>query len=272
MSPTAAPLVSVIMPVYNGVTFISQAIESVLAQTYTHWELLIVDDGSKDGSDTVAKGYTDPRIHFFSVSHGGVSSARNSALARLKGEFICLLDCDDMLPPNSLQSRLLEFSKSPDISFVDGTVLVHDHDMKKVHRIWRPAFTGKPWPMLVRLSDKCFFGPSWMIRRDNSREYKFEGGLTHAEDLLFYISIADQGNYAYTNDTVLLYRKNAGSASSNLDGLARGYRTVFNRLKPRLSLPQRMYLSFRVRQIMFLSYLSKGCTGKALKFASLRKL
>ena len=146
------PQVSIIMPVYNAGPFVGAAIESVLNQSHSNWELLIVNDGSTDQSDQVIRSYSDGRIRLFSQSNKGVSSARNVALNAMNGEFFCFLDADDILPGNAIQSRLDVFLNSDEIHFVDGTVKQYDHLMTKVTREWRPSFEGKPLGLLLRLS------------------------------------------------------------------------------------------------------------------------
>src|SRR5262245_43093607 len=95
-------LVSIITPVYNTEKFLAGCITSVLQQTHTNWELLIIDDGSVDGSANVVKQFNDPRIHYFHQENQGVSAARNAALRRMKGDFFCFLDGDDVMPPHSI--------------------------------------------------------------------------------------------------------------------------------------------------------------------------
>jgi len=90
-----SPLISVIMPCYNRGNTISKSIESVLAQTFTNWELVIVDDGSTDNSQQVIRHFNDPRIVLYSQKNGGVCAARNAGLRFASGEMIAFLDADD---------------------------------------------------------------------------------------------------------------------------------------------------------------------------------
>ncbi|MBQ3914697.1 MAG: glycosyltransferase family 2 protein, partial [Paludibacteraceae bacterium] len=94
-------LVSIITPLYNGERFIAQTIESVLTQTYTEWEMLIINDGSTDKSEEIALSYAekDNRIRVYSQPNGGSASARNHGIRRAKGRYIALLDSDDLWEP-----------------------------------------------------------------------------------------------------------------------------------------------------------------------------
>lgn len=93
-----SPLVSILMPNYNYGRYIGEAIESVLRQTYPHWELIICDDGSTDNSCEVVKRYQDKdsRIKLIQKENGGMASALNAAYRECKGDIICLLDSDDV--------------------------------------------------------------------------------------------------------------------------------------------------------------------------------
>lgn len=101
-------LVSIITPLYNGERFISQTIESVLKQTYPHWEMIIINDGSKDNSEGIVKRYCaqDDRITLLSQPNGGSAAARNNGIRHANGRYIALLDADDLWEPFFLESQL----------------------------------------------------------------------------------------------------------------------------------------------------------------------
>lgn len=101
-------LVSIITPCYNGERYVSQTIESVLAQTYTKWEMLIVDDGSKDNSARIIKDYCkkDSRIKLIQQPNGGSANARNHGIREAKGQYIALLDSDDLWEKNFLDEQI----------------------------------------------------------------------------------------------------------------------------------------------------------------------
>lgn len=105
---TTNPLVSIIMPAYNASAYIAEAIESVLDQTWTNWELIIVDDGSTDDTLQIAQQYVakDNRIQVYHQSNQGVSSARNNALQYIQGDFVQYLDSDDVLDVEKLSSHI----------------------------------------------------------------------------------------------------------------------------------------------------------------------
>src|SRR5580658_4707683 len=102
------PLISVVMPVYNAVPYVAAAIESILAQTYSHFELILVDDGSTDGSLAVARQFAerDGRIRLILSDHAGQSDALNIGIDAAKGEFIAILNNDDVAMPLRLAAQL----------------------------------------------------------------------------------------------------------------------------------------------------------------------
>ena len=114
------PLVSILMPSYNYAGYIGTAIESVLAQTYSRFELIVCDDGSTDHSCDIVRKYMseDLRIQLIKQPNGGVASALNAAYAASSGEVICLLDADDMFAPNKLEAVVEAFREHRETGFV----------------------------------------------------------------------------------------------------------------------------------------------------------
>lgn len=106
-------LVSIVMPSYNTGKYIAETITSVLAQTYTNWELLIVDDCSTDDTDAVVAGFSDPRIRYFkNEQNGGAAVSRNRALREARGRWIAFLDSDDVWLPEKLERQIAFMEKN----------------------------------------------------------------------------------------------------------------------------------------------------------------
>ena len=249
--------VSIVMPAYNADQHITEAIQSVLDQTYGHWELLVVNDGSTDDTVEKIRLFADARVRYFFQENRGVSAARNIGLAHMRGDYFCFLDADDVMPPRSLESRLEVFINSDETAFVDGKVLVKDLSLQRVIRVYQPSFYGNPYNKLLSISETCFLGNTWMIKRNKNQAYRFKEGLSHGEDLHFYLGIAQQGQYAYTTEEVLWYRTGNNSAMSNLPGLEQGYAELYNEINRRYSVSNRQlwYLKYKIIRIMVLSYL-----------------
>jgi GT2 family glycosyltransferase len=136
------PLVSVIIPVYNSHDFLDEAIESVRAQTYTNWEIIVIDDGS-DRPETVAAidalaQRPDPRLRVVRIEHAGPSAARNAGLAAARGEFIVPLDSDDMLDVRTLERYLDAKRRNPDAGYVTSFLLHFKESASAPHAGWIP--------------------------------------------------------------------------------------------------------------------------------------
>jgi len=259
------------MPVYNSEKFVSDAITSVIKQTYTHWELLVINDGSTDKSEDVINSFNDPRIRYFNQENLGVSAARNVGLAFMKGDYFCFLDADDGLTRKSIETRVQKFLSFPIINFVDGRINVWNSSFTEIIQEKPMTFEGSPFNALCQIDSKVFFGPTWMIRRNPSNQYKFIEGLTHGEDLLFYMTIAIKGGVYSTVDNVIYnYRSDNQSAMSNLNGLWEGYKFIYSYMRDNFHLGDKELVFFKKKivSIMFKSFVAKGSFLQALKVLS----
>lgn len=119
---------SVIIPAYNAALYIKESIGSVLKQTFSDFEIVVVDDGSKDETGEIVKTIKDDRIHYIYQPNGGVSSARNTGISNAKGEYICFLDADDFWKPNHLEviEKLIEKYPAADVFLTGHEVLLCD--------------------------------------------------------------------------------------------------------------------------------------------------
>ena len=148
-------LVSIITPLYNGEAFVAQTIDSVLAQTYTNWEMIIINDGSKDNSENIVRGYCDidHRIKLFNQPNAGSAAARNNGIRRAKGRYIALLDADDLWEPNFLEAQLALMQKHNAQLVYDtskyGKVYLHEEfrSLRDDYIYWLEIIkqTGEAW-------------------------------------------------------------------------------------------------------------------------------
>jgi glycosyltransferase involved in cell wall biosynthesis len=122
MSGNAGPLVSVVVPAYNAEKFLAEAIDSILAQTHTNTEIIIVNDGSTDRTAVVAEGYGD-RVKLIHRENGGIGPARNTGIEQVTGEFIALLDADDIWEPQKLAQQLALLEAEPEVAMVFGQMV-----------------------------------------------------------------------------------------------------------------------------------------------------
>lgn len=242
------PLVSVIMPAYNAEKYIAGAIQSVLDQDYSNFELLIINDGSTDNTRQIIQSFGDGRIRYFEQNNQGVSAARNVGLDNMKGEYFCFLDADDKYTKISLSRRVSVFKKKGHIDFLDGCVVFKNRDFSKTIRKWCPSFKGEPLSDLIRFTGKSFFGPSWMIRSSRLGKCRFETDLSHVEDLYFYISLSlNGGNYDFIYQNVLVHRVHTESAINNHKSLIANFGKVEKKLFNNNSIPLKDKLRYSLK-------------------------
>ncbi|WP_420577312.1 glycosyltransferase family A protein [Ekhidna sp.] len=250
-------LVSVIMPAFNSASFIAEAIESVLLQSYNNIELIIINDGSTDTTKEIILSFSDSRIVYLEQENMGVSMARNQGLKGMKGEYFCFLDSDDVMPTNSISSRLEVFTKHNDAVFVGGAQHVFKHKVSNILKIQEPTFEGVPTEAIAMLDPSCFINcGTWLIRRSDNELRYFPQGWTHLEDACFFLRISHWGMHYSTASPAQLYRKHEGSAMWNLEGLADGYLRYIKIALPHLSISKGLVFKLKVIKIMSLSFLS----------------
>lgn len=128
------PLISIIIPVYNGEKYFRSCVESILHQTYEHWELLLIDDGSNDSSGSICDEYaTDPRITAVHKKNGGQAAARNDGIAMAKGEYISFVDCDDWLDVDMYERMLQTMQAQQAEIIICGYIEEYMNRQKKIH-------------------------------------------------------------------------------------------------------------------------------------------
>ena len=260
-------LVSIIMAAYNAEPYIEEAMASALGQSHAEIELIVVNDGSTDGTAARIARCTYPRLQVIGQSNQGIGMARNAALLVAKGSFICFLDADDVMPPNSVSARLQVLLNDPALSFADGTVIHYDVTLKHVLKVHTPSFHGEPLQLLARFDPSCFFGNTWLIRWEASRKERFERAISHVEDMLFYLEIANGRRYGFTTEPVLHYRVTGASSMSRLEGLERSYHFVHRWMAARPQLFDRRTLRknlYLVRRMMSGAYWHAGRPVQAL--------
>ncbi len=262
-------LVSIIMPAYNAEKYIAEAIESVIDQTYKNWELIIINDGSIDKTEEIIKSYDDKRVIYLKQNNKGVSSARNRGLELAKGEYITFLDADDMLPSKSLKKRVAYMKNNPTVDLVDGKIVLKDENMLNTLREYQPYYNGDLLPKLLNLDDRVFFGVCYFFKKEILENTLFRDKMTHSEDLLFYIELANkkQMHYASIPDEIYIYRTGHVSAMTDLNKLENGYLQLIQEVKKlqNISKIDFFILKIKIAKIMFLSWLSHKKITNAIK-------
>ncbi|ALX49937.1 glycosyltransferase family 2 protein [Lentibacillus amyloliquefaciens] len=210
----ANPLISIITPAYNAEEFIKETIESVLAQTYSNWEMIIVDDRSADGTVAEVKAYEkqDDRIKLVELEeNSGSAVARNTAMEQARGHYIAFLDSDDLWFPEKLENQL-RFMKEKDIAFSFTKYVRMEEDGTLKDNISKaPESVG-----YNDLMKHCVIGClTVMIDRDKVGHLKMVNIRTR-QDYAYWLAVTKRGFRAYGLPEVLAkYRSVENSISSN---------------------------------------------------------
>lgn len=218
-------MVSIILPVFNAERFLSQCLDSILRQTYQDWELIAVDDGSKDGSMEILKSYEqrDNRIHIISKENEGVSIARNIALEHAHGDYIYFVDSDDIVIPEALMI-LVKAMESSKTTFVKSDFLPIDEQGKQVFinkkQVIRRRYDGKVMDsdkFFKRILMKEYFLWTCLFQKDIiiKNHIQFIPHCRLMEDAAFvadYLLYSDRN--VYKDACVYGYRKYEGTVSA----------------------------------------------------------
>ncbi len=233
------PLVSVIIPAYNYAHYLPFTLDSVVEQTLSDWECLIIDDGSTDNTKDVAEKYTvaDRRIKYFYKANGGLSSARNYGLQIAQGKYVIFLDADDMLENNNLK-HLSEFLENQNGNNAVFGKFVKFYDDGTSEYPWYQEYNyreGLQTDFHSRLVEKnslppCApLSPLSIIKEHN---LTFDESLTSYEDWDFWLKLSSYCNFYYIPGENAAARVRFHSGSMSTDN----WRMEINQLKVRLEL------------------------------------
>jgi glycosyltransferase involved in cell wall biosynthesis len=218
------PLVSAIVPLYNSERFLAQALDSALAQTFKDLEVIVVDDGSTDGGPALADRYAERHPGVVRVIHQanqGLCNARNAALAVARGEYLALLDADDVWLPHHLADCIAEFERHPDVALVhadidhiDGDGCSLGHSERHWDRYDSDAFVAL---FLRREHVLC---PTAVFRRqavERVGNFDMQFNRLGCEDRDLWLRISANSQVTYLDDVHAHYRRHPTSMSTNFD-------------------------------------------------------
>lgn len=210
------PLVSVVIPAYNSSRTIGPTIQSILNQTFSDLEVVVVDDGSKDNTVEIAKKFGE-RIHCFVQENKGAAAARNRGLSEAKGEYVAFLDSDDLWLPNKLEVQLDVLKKNPNIDAVQcGVYLVNDALQVVGANSCDPSQDSLLDFLLFR--NLAGIASTLLIRKEKMLALKgFGEDLVILEDWDFACRLARKGYLKSLPDFLVLYRQHPNNRSRNVD-------------------------------------------------------
>jgi glycosyltransferase involved in cell wall biosynthesis len=208
-------LVSIITPCYNGAKYISETIDSVLAQTYKDWEMIIIDDGSKDKSAEIVRAYMekDSRIKFLQQANAGSAAARNNGIRSAEGQYIALLDADDLWEPEFLAEQTAFMTEKNAVCVYCSYRCINENSEEILNPvICREEISTKD--MMVTNYIGCLSGLYDCSK--HGKVYLKEELKSMRDDYAYWLDIVKLEDKAYGNQKLLArYRVLANSTTGN---------------------------------------------------------
>lgn len=208
---------SIVIPLNNKAATIERTLRSVLEQEHQNWELIVVNDGCTDGSETIAEQNPDPRIHVIHQQNQGVSVARNTGISRAKGPWLALLDADDWWDPAFLSSLAKAIADHPDYSiFCTGRSFVYPDQMKRLKGKWLPP-DGTAGPVdhfRILTQGRPVINSSNVVFHKERTPVVFEPGMTQYEDHEAWFKLCLGRSIYMINKPFSFYDKTAATSAS----------------------------------------------------------
>lgn len=207
---TSSPLISVLFPVYNSEKFLKEAIDSILNQTYAHFEFIIIDDCSTDSSVEIIKSYQDERIIFIQKEKNtGYTDSLNMGIQMAKGKYLARMDSDDISMPTRFAKQIDILEQNEEIVLCGADVQIIDSQSKT-----RIPYTHED--ILIQLLEKtAFTHPVTMIRKSTlwDNQLTYDRNLEPSEDYDLWVKLAFLGKTANHPDVLLHYREHQNQTS-----------------------------------------------------------
>ena len=226
------PLISVVIPCYNQGRFLGQAIASVADSTHPRVEIVVVDDGSADGTRDVAKAF--PEVRYYSQPNGGLAAARNRGFSESRGELLVFLDADDRLAPDALDIGAAALAARPECEFVSGRCVMMSIDGTLLPTPPQPRIVSDHYRELLR-HNYIWMPAMAMLRRGAiERAGGFNQQVNAAADYELYLRIARATPVHDHGQIVAYYRRHDASMSLNASRMLRETLKVLENERPLL--------------------------------------
>lgn len=211
------PLVSIVMVNYNKEQFLREAVESVIAQTYRNWELIIVDDGSTDNSAEILKGYKDERIRlYFLEENRHICYATNYGLERVRGEYVARLDSDDVWRADKLEKQIEFFRNTPEaeicftkLDIIDGNGEIVNEKEAALYRMYNERQKNRAeWVRFFFYVGNSLIQSTLMLKTSLLREVGyFNFSYMQAHDFDFFVRLIKKSDFYFIEEPLVRYRR-----------------------------------------------------------------
>jgi glycosyltransferase involved in cell wall biosynthesis len=206
------PKVSVVMPVYNGEKYLTEAIESILGQTFQDFELIVADDGSTDKTVSIIKTFSDRRLIHLRLSHRGLVPTLNDGVRVARGEYIARMDADDIALPTRLAEQVSFLDAHRQVVVIGSHVATIDGDGRETGTYTYPPENSVDIKRYLRKGN-AFIHPTTMFRKEAFLSVGGYRKYLHAEDYELWTRLLSKGEMVNSDHPLLRYRVHANSVT-----------------------------------------------------------
>lgn len=232
-------LVSIGMTVYNTSEYIEDAIKSILKQTYTNWELIVINDGSTDDTLNKIKKIKDNRIKIFSDSQNkGIAKRLNECIEASSGDYFARMDGDDIMVPYRLEQQVKYLEEHKDVNIVGSLAVIIDENSEVVAKVIKNA--PQNIQQVVK-SGGYFIHPTVMGHLDWFKKHKYDIEINRIEDFELWVRTFESSNFYILEDNMLFYRVFTATYRSKYHNSYRFTKRVLKKHSQKI--PQRVYYS-----------------------------
>jgi glycosyltransferase involved in cell wall biosynthesis len=211
------PTISVIIPAYNAERTILETIASVHKQTFSHFELIVINDGSNDKTLELLNTIQDSRLKVFSYSNGGLPTARNRGISHATGEFITFLDADDLWTPDKLELQLAALQQHPEAGVAYSWTHYMNDKGESFHAGKPVLYEGNVYGKLL-IENFLDSGSNPLIRRQAIDSVgEFDPTLKSCEDWEYWLRLAARWDFVVVPKSQIFYRQSSGAMSSQIE-------------------------------------------------------
>ncbi|HEY9796728.1 MAG TPA: glycosyltransferase [Leptolyngbyaceae cyanobacterium] len=223
------PLISVVIPVYNNETTIQETIESVLSQSFSDLELIVINDGSQDSTLKIVSSILDPRLKVFSYPNAGLAATRNRGVSHASGEYISFIDADDLWTPDKLEAQFKALQANPQAAVAYSWTDWIDQSGQFLRPGGHISVNGDVYAKLL-VRDFVESGSNPLIRAEALAEVGgFDESLPAVEDWDMWLRLAARYEFVCVPSPQILYRVSSSSMSSNVWKMEAGSLRVIER-------------------------------------------
>jgi glycosyltransferase involved in cell wall biosynthesis len=211
------PLVSVIIPTFNRKDFVKEAVQSVLIQDYPQIEIIVVDDGSTDGTEGEISNAFGSAIQYFFQNNAGECRARNRGILKAQGDLICFLDSDDILPPGSISARVRCFQENQNCRVSYGLSLKENQYAKKKEIVLKQKYPSG-YILKSYLNDSFCDNNNYMISKEDMLKHgMYREDITNYVDFELFVRLSHKLYFCYCGSICALIRDRGGRVRDNYE-------------------------------------------------------